>query len=87
MATAKPGKVSKNQRGGVKQAPRVTLCAAGHVMTNVLVFGAGMRWLCACVSYAAINASLPYAQIKAREPIGKAGMPRKDKGSYPQGSK
>jgi hypothetical protein len=54
-------------------------------MTNVFVAGIGMRLLCPCTNYAAINASAPYQQIKAPEAIGKAGMPRKDKGSYPQG--
>jgi hypothetical protein len=54
-------------------------------MTNVLVAGLGMLRLCICNGYTPIDVKLHYSQIKAPEAIGKAGMPRKDKGSYPQG--
>ncbi len=80
------GKPSKNQRSGVKQAQRVKKCGAGHEMVNVLVAGNGMRLACACSGYAPINASTPYLSIKAPEAQGKACLPRKSKGSVPQGA-
>ena len=74
-------KVSKNARSGAKQVQRVTLCSSmpAHVMTNVFIVGVGMRLLCPCYGYAPIDATRPYAQIKAPEAQGKACLPRKAK--------
>ncbi len=77
-------KVSKNARSGVRQTPRKHLCAAGHERVSVLVYGRGMRLLCACDGFAPIDATRPYLQLKAPEAMGKAGLPRKDKGCVPQ---
>jgi hypothetical protein len=87
MATqaAPGGKVSKNQRSGVRQVHRPVLCPKGHEMVSVRIVGRGMRRMCACNGYRPLDTTLPYGQIHDRF-TGKSRLPMKDKGCVPQKS-
>jgi hypothetical protein len=75
---AKPvlaGKVSKNQRVGVKLAQREWYCEQDHKMRTVKIIPAKghayIGYVCECNGYRPLDLSLPFATIKATGIPGK----------------